>query len=227
MDFYLDYPITQNKGEVISLSWTKGYRSVNAEYQGEMLFENKSFAQLQKGIVVQHPYLGKIEVKFSKQKLILNVIVNGFHSPINKDHPIHKIKSYSTYFWIVFGGTCLIFLSDLVVATSSPNLLVILIGPVFTLLALFTYFFSAYQLRKAKASFFWIGFSMFTFRTLFIVALTFAGVLTFDPISIMINFLVKGGFLLAFILAIPTILSYQKHEKYIFQENDDTILDQK
>jgi hypothetical protein len=225
MEYYLDYPITQLPGKAITISWTKAYRNVNATFNEEVLFENKTFQQLKKGVNVNHDLLGKIEIKFSKEKLVLNVIVDGIHSPINKDHPIHKIKNYSTYIWIIFGGTCLTLLSDLLTAMSMPLLIVIIIGPLFTLGALFVYLYSAIQLKKGKSLFFWIASGVYAFRVLLLLTLVLSGIFQFDGLGIFIGFIFRFSFMIALLFAIPKIIQYQKHEKYIFKNQDEELID--
>ncbi len=228
MDYSKRYPITQLRGEFILLSWTKAYRSVTAEYNGELLFENKTSADLKKGISVHHPELGEVTCKFAKEKMVLNVLVDGLHSPINKDHPINRVKTFPTFIWIIFAGTCITFIAELLSAIKIPYLLVILFGPVFCGLAAAVYCVAAIHLKKGKSWAFWLAFGLFSLRLILLVYLYISGVLSANGLGIFISLLLRFSFLLSFLLAIPHVLNYMKHEKYRKHENgNDELLDVK
>lgn len=211
MDYQINYPITQLPGEFIALHYTKGFRSVLAEYKEEVLFEEKKMADLKRGIVVNHPLLGKIEFKFAKEKMVVNVIVEGFHSPINKDHPRQKVKSFATYLWILVGFTGITFFGELFAAIKFPFWQLILLGPVFTALAIMAYIVSALKLRKAKSSFFWLAFGMYLFR--FLVYISINSFL-FSINGFGIGILLRSIYLIVFLIAIPLMVRYRKYEKF-------------
>lgn len=214
MDYQINYPITQLPGEVIALHYTKGFKSVLAEYKDEVLFEDKNISDLRRGVVVNHPVLGKLEFKFAKEKMVVNVIVEGIHSPINKDHPRQKVKSFATYLWILVGFTGLGFIVDLIAAINIPLLIVFILGPVFAAVALSIYILSAVKLRKAKTMFFWTGFGMFLLRYMFYCSLPLFGL---EINGFLLGVVIRSMYLIAFIVAIPMMLKYRKYEIYATQ----------
>ncbi len=227
MDYEIKYPITQRPGEFILLHYTKGYREVALEYQGEWITDRFTSQDLKRGITVNHPELGMISAKFAKEKLVANLIIDGYHSPINKDHPRTKLVNQSTFFWTLMGFTCISFLIELVGAIKFPHPLVLLLGPVFAGAAVAAYTITAVQLRKLHSSYFWLGFGMFSVRVLFLVYAKISGFYISDNLMFTIGLLPKLSFLLAFLFAIPVMIDFRKYERYLHKKSfdDNSILD--
>lgn len=223
MDYEIKYPITQRPGEFILLHYTKGYSEAALEYRGEWITDYFTAQDLKRGITVNHPELGMISAKFAKDKFVANIIVDGYHSPINKDHPRTKLVNQSSYFWTLMGFTSISFLIELVGAINFPHPLVVLIGPVFVGAAVAAYTITAVQLRKLKSSFFWVGFGMFAFRILFLVFAKMSGFYNIDNLWFTLSLLLKFSFVLAFVFAIPAIIDFRKYERYMRKTDTDSL----
>jgi len=229
MENQINYPITQLPGEFLVLNYTRGYRDVQAVYKGEVIVDHLSAQNLKKGVKFDHPVLGKVEMKFAKEKLVVNVIIDGYHSSINKDHPKNRIANVATLFWTLAGFTCLTFLIQTYAASQVRDAQFALTVPLFTALSIGVYSFSAYNLRKGKSAFFWLGLSVFVARIIISVLFVLYIPISVDMLGFGLGLVLRGAFLLGLLFCIPLILRYRKHEPFLKQHEsvDDMLIDQK
>lgn len=215
MDYELKYPITQRPGEYILLSYTKGFREVMAEYKDKVLIKGISGKDLKRGVKFKDDDLGSVEMKFSKEKLVVNVIVDGYHSSINRDHPKKRLANVASLFWTLMGFTCLTFLIVTYMSVRFPLPSVIASGPVFTAVAIGAYTITAINLRKGKSDFFWLGLSMFVLRILLTALPVMNDSSISDNFAFSFGLILKGAFLLGLLFCIPLVLKHRKYEPFM------------
>lgn len=104
------YPLTQQPGQQLILSWERGYKNTRLFHHERELVHIDSINKLKKGVRFSDKEFGEIELKFSEKPISVDIIVDGFHSPVNASHPAKKIKSISKFFYL-FAVFCLINLS--------------------------------------------------------------------------------------------------------------------
>src|SRR6218665_974859 len=174
MDFEKKYHLTQHKGAFILVRWTRGYKEVEVYYKDQLLGKLENAARLKRGVFVESPELGKVELKLTESPMTIEVIVDGYHARNNLNHPSTQLKSASTYFTILavfallgagFEGYRYRLIPDLAIIISSINVAII---AVYVIAAIYT--------RKSKPWAFYLGFSVFSFFTL----LTLLVMLLFD-----------------------------------------------
>jgi hypothetical protein len=215
MDYELKYPITQRPGEYILLSYTKGFREVIAEYKDKVLFEGISGKDLKRGVKMTDADLGTVEMKFAKEKLVVNVIVDGYHSSINRDHPKKRLANVASLFWILMGFTCLTFLLVTYMSVRFPLPSVIASGPLFTAMAIGIYAITAVNLRKGKSDFFWLGLGMFVIRILLTLVAAMNDSSITESFGFTIGLILRVAFLVGLLFCIPLVLKHRKYEPFM------------
>jgi hypothetical protein len=99
MDFQKAYPHPRLAGETIVVQWTRGYTSVKVWFRSRLIGELNDPRGLFKGISLEDEMVGKITVQLSRNPYFLNVLVDGYHSPVNTLHPL-KTFPYRR-FWLI------------------------------------------------------------------------------------------------------------------------------
>lgn len=100
MDFAKKYPHPTKLNDPIELRWKRGYSRVEVWYRDACIQELKGVKKLQKGITFQHELLGKVTVKLSEKPIVLNLIINNYHSPSNSLHPKERMKGIGGWYYI-------------------------------------------------------------------------------------------------------------------------------
>lgn len=96
MDFEKKYPITQRLDEYLLVQWTRGYKDVDVYYNDQLIGSVRGTGKLLKGTSFPSD-LGLITLKLSEKPVTLDVIVDGYHSPVNVSHPVKELKRTGTY----------------------------------------------------------------------------------------------------------------------------------
>lgn len=100
MDFEKKYPITQRSNEHLLVQWTRGYRQVDVYHNDQLIGSVQGAGKLQEGTSFLSD-LGSIRLKLSEKPVTLDVIVDGYHSPVNVSHPFKELKKSAVFFWMI------------------------------------------------------------------------------------------------------------------------------
>lgn len=223
MDFEKKYPITQRSNEHLLVQWTRGYKAVDVYYNDQLIGSVNSAAALKKGASFLSE-LGEIKLKLSEKPVMLDVIINGYHSPVNVSHPVKELKALNTYFWII--AVCAFIAGAVDVGIFSEWKEVMMLVFVFNLVVLALYVVSAVFVGKGKPWAFYLGFSVFSFFTLMSLLLLFGGFMSGSLLYIFMFLRIGGEVLL--IINLKTANAAVKHLKYsgVFVNSQD-LLDSK
>lgn len=221
MDFEKKYPITQQPGDFVTVQWTRGYKAVDVYYKDELIGSVQGSAKLKAGTKIS-TVLGTIDLKLSEKPVMLNVIIDGYHSPVNVSHPVKELKKTGTFFWIlavlsIIAGS---FEASVFRDTGDLQLIVWTINGSVVI----SYMVSAFFVGRGKAWAFYLGFSVFAFFTLFTLLILLGGIMwglllymfevfRFVGLGLMINNL-------------KTANAARKHQRY-GSFNDAELLDSK
>jgi hypothetical protein len=214
MDFEKKYYLTQRPGEFVLVRWTRGHKDVEVYYKDQLLGRLQDAARLKRGVFVESPDLGKIELTLTESPMTIQVIVDGYHSKNNSNHPALQLKASGMYFTMIAVFAAIGTLFEGYRYSNFINLAVIVTFINLVILAI--YIVSAIFVRKSKPWAFYLGFSTFSFLTLLTVLVLFA-----DPnlVSI-IAFLVRLAFQVILITNIKHAVATAKHDKFGSRDND-------
>lgn len=216
MDFEKKYPITQQPGDFVLARWTKGYKQVELYFKDELLANVTGGSKLKKGLKVQTTKLGTIELILSETPIMLNLVIDGYHSPVNTMHPIKMLKKSAMFFWLLVTGV--------IVTTSLGGMrfdfadLILSIDGIINLIYLGIYISSAILVAKGKAWAFYMGFGAFALSSLFaLLTVFFLGF--FGVIALVVRAIVMYFIITNFKHANGTL----KHLKYATPTNIDLL----
>jgi len=220
MDFEKKYPITQQPGDFVTIQWTRGYKAVDLYYKNELIGSVQGAGKLKAGTTITDTVLGTIGLKLSEKPVMLNVIIDGYHSPVNVSHPVKELKKIATLFWLlaVFSFIAGAFEIGVFSGTGALQGMIILING----LILITYFISAVFVGRGKTWAYYLGFSVFTFFTLMTLLVLLSGFMWGYLLYIFQAFRIAALGVLIFNL--KTANAARKHQRY-GSFNDTQLLD--
>lgn len=219
------YPLTHVKGDYVTLSWERGYKNTQLFYNERELIKIDSIQKLKEGVSFVDSILGNIELKFSDKPMSIDVIIDGYHSPINKSHPEKKIKSIGSYFYM-FASFSFIYYFLIVFFTQGFFGKVVLSIEEFIFISL--YAVCGYFAGKGKVWAVYTGFSVYSFVTLIILLLLLASIIGpikfITPFSGFIVLLFRVVFIVFMIPYLKIASSLTKHRRFNVQ--NPNILDE-
>lgn len=221
MDFEKKYPITQQPGDFVTVQWTRGYKAVDVYYKDELIGSVQGSAKLKAGTKIS-TVLGTIDLKLSEKPVMLNVIIDGYHSPVNVSHPVKELKKIATLIWLlaVFSFIAGAFEIGVFNGAGALQGVIILINA----LILITYIVSAVFISRGKPWAYYLGFSVFTFFTLTTLLILLGGLMWGYLLYIFQAFRIAALGVLIFNL--KTANAARKHQRY-GSFNDAELLDSK
>jgi hypothetical protein len=155
MDFQKKYPLLHLQNEYINIQWTRGYQSVELYHKERLVGSVTGYDVLLEGVQFNDAELGLIELKLSEHPLALNLIVAGFHSPVNASYPTYELKVAARIFWVLASLSIIIGLANGIIASlwagslSGTNFL--------NLVAMLIYTISATMTERGKPWAFYLG----------------------------------------------------------------------
>ena len=165
MDFQKKYPLLKTPDDFVLLKWERGYRNVEV-YHKDRFIRSVTSKELKGGVHISDTYLGDVQLKFSTKPIAIDVIINGYHSPINITYPSRELKSVSTIFWVV---TILwvigLFTNGIFQAVAFGGVFGIILGFI-CLVILAAYIVAGLFTRKGKGWAYFLGAGVFTLLTL-------------------------------------------------------------
>lgn len=207
MDYEKKYPITQQPGDFVLARWERGYKYVEFFYKDRLLGSVQGAAKLKAGIRLNDTELGVIQAKLSEKPIMMDLIIDGYHSPVNGSHPKKELKKTAVFFWMMFTFSLIASLMDGVYISTdfSQNSILTLIN----LFIVGSYCIAAVFVAKSQPWAYYYGFSVFVFVYL-ISLLLLLNLSIFSSIV----FLFRTGFLVVFIINMKHAIQTQKHAKY-------------
>jgi len=214
MDFEKTFPIAQRSGERILVRWTRGFQRVELYFQDTKIgFVDDGFQKLKKGFKVQTE-IGLVELTLSEDPITINVILDGFHSPVNISHPVQQLAKSASYFWIIFTFAII---GSIVEGLQVSGLMFGIVISINIIIAA-VYLISAIYVGKAKPWAFYLGFSMYCFMSLLALLSLFVG-----SFFIYIVLIIRAIFLYFLITNIKHAASTYRHNLIITKSSSDLL----
>lgn len=221
MDFEKKYPITQRLDEYLLVQWTRGYKDVDVYYNDQLIGSVRGTGKLLKGTSFPSD-LGLITLKLSEKPVTLDVIVDGYHSPVNVSHPVKELKRTSTYFWIISVFALIAGAVEIGLFSGWAQVQAAVIG--INVVVFVSYILSAVFVGQGKPWAFYLGFSVFSFCTLISLLVLFGGIAW--GMMLYIFMVIRIGGEVVLIMNLKTANSAVKHLKYK-EPSFDELLDSK
>lgn len=216
MDYEKKYPITQQPGDVIVARWTRGYKHVEVYYKDQLIGEVQGAAKLKKGVRIRHDVLNTVDLRLSEKPILLDIIVDGYHSPVNTSHPLKELKKSAVFFWMIF---VFALISSLLEGMSIGMNAVGVVVTSINVLIVGTYLLAAITVRNGLAWGYFTGFGMFCLMYLLSLTTLLGG--NFFMIG---AFVMRTAFLVFLIINIKHAVAVIKHKKY--KQTDTRLVDQ-
>lgn len=198
------------------VQWTRGYKHVEVYYNDELIGNVQESGKLQKGTSFPSD-LGLITLKLSEKPVTLDVIVDGYHSPVNVSYPVKELKKTNTYFWIISVFAFIAGAIEFGIFREWPEVQTVIL--VINLLVFGLYIFSAVFVGKGKPWAFYLGLSVFLFCTLVSLLALIGGIVSGWMLYFFMIIRVGGGVFL--FMNLKTANSTVKHLKYKEPSMDD------
>lgn len=218
MRYQKKYPLPDSNHSHILLVWERGYKNVEMYHDERLLCTIENPSEIKKGFVLNDPQLKEIRLNFSKKPFGINVIVNGFHSPVNISHPKNTFKMAGGVFWIVVSINFLYVLIYTVINHEYLKLASPLIIGELVLDSI--YILAAIYIKKEKIWAYLMGSSIYILLVIFTNYFVILRHNLFDNIILFYQLLVIG-LLLSFV---KSMISLMRHNT-ILPIKDDNVLD--
>ncbi len=220
MDFEKKYPLSQLKGEFVRVQWTRGYKQVEVYYKDSLIAQVSGAGELMRGVTILTEQLGELKLKLSQSPVMLDVIVDGLHSPVNVSHPVKELKKTATYFWIITAFAFIVGAYEIALVRDELTLLPIVLTINFVVFI--TYVASGILVGKGIPFGFYLGFGMFSFVTLLFLLLLIDGFIW--GLFFYIFQAIRIGGLIALATNMKTAIQASKHRRYK-EATSDSLLD--
>lgn len=215
MDYQKKYPITQLPGEFVLAEWNRGYKNLTLSYKDRIIGSVAGPSQVKKGFVLHDPELNTVELRFSERPMLLDLIIDGYHSPRNQSHPEKELKKLAAFFWIIAVFAVITSLLDGI--RISSDLSVATLTTFFNLLITASYCIAAVFVGKGKPWAYTMGFCVFAFMyLLFVLAV---GIIAGSLMTIS-GFFIRSSVLGLLIYNFKTAIAARKHARYATPHNE-------
>lgn len=221
MDYEKKYPITQSPGEYLLIQWTRGYKQVDVYYNDELMGSVNGSAKLVKGTSFTSD-LGLITLKLSEKPVTLDVIVDGYHSPVNVSHPVKELKTMSMYFYTIIAFALVAGFVEIGIFQDWPEALLVAVGV--NVVVFILYLISVLFVREGKPWAYYLGFCVFSFCTLISLWLLLSGMVW--AFMLWVFMAIRFGGMVLLIINLKTANAAAKHLRYKQPVFDD-LLDSK
>lgn len=219
MDFEKKYPIAQNQEEFLLLQWTRGYRQVDVYYNDELISQVTGHQNLQNGVQFYTDQLGEVKLNLSEKPITLNVIIDGFHSPVNVSHPVKELQKTAFYFWIISVFALIAGGLEVGVVRMLPDVMSTVL--IINTLLLGAYITSAILVQKGIPFGFYLGSGVFCLMSLLSFLILLSGSLSGLLFYIFGFIRIAGIVLLA--TNLKTAIQASKHRKYKISFTEDLL----
>jgi hypothetical protein len=217
MDYEKKYPITQQPGAFILARWERGYTYVELFYQDRLIGSVSGSGKLQKGVTLKDDFFHTIHLKLSENPVKLDLVIDGYHSPVNQAHPQRELKGMSALYWIISALSMIVGGLEVGSLTGYDTLQGIFL--VINLTIVVTYIVAAVFVARGKVWAYWMGFLLFSVVFLFHFLIM---VVSWDFWTVILN-VFRGMAIGVLIYNLGTVISAGKHLKYGTYKNDDLL----
>ena len=218
MDYQKKYLITQLPREFVLAEWNRGYKNLTLSYKDRIIGTVAGPSQVKKGCVLHDSELNTVELRFSERPMLLDVIIDGYHSFGNQSHPVKELKKMAAIFWII--AIFAVIASLLEGITISPDRPLATIVTFFNLLVTASYFIAAVLVGKGKPSGYIMGFCVFALMyLLFVVAAGIGG----GNFSVITAFIIRSLVLGVLIYNLKTAIAARKHARYAVPQHEELL----
>jgi hypothetical protein len=217
MDYEKKYPITQQPGEFILARWERGYKYVELYHKDRLIGSVSGAGKLKAGTAIADNFFHKIELKLSEKPMMLDLVIDGYHSPVNQAHPLKELKATAPFFWIIAALSFIMGALEVGNLGSFPTFQLIFL--VIDMLIVGTYITAAIMIGRKQPWAYIMGFVVFAAVFMFHLLLMAASM---DPTSIVFMIL-RGAALGVLIYNLKTVIAARKHLKYGSNVNDDLL----
>jgi len=217
MDYEKKYPITQQPGEFIIARWERGYKYVELYYKDRLVGSVSGAGKLRSGVTIKDDFFHKIDLKLSEKPVMLDLVIDGYHSPVNRAHPLNELKAMGPIFWIL--GTMSFIAGALEVGGLSGFKILQTIFLLINMTIVGMYFLAAVMVGRKRPWAYWMAFGVFSLVFLFHILLM---LVSWDFWSILLN-IFRGAALGVLIYNLKTVISAGKHLKYGIPASDDLL----
>jgi hypothetical protein len=146
-------------------------------------------------------------MKLSENPILLNVIVDGYHSPVNTLHPEKELKRTAVFFWMIFAFAIIGSILEGIQISIGFSIGQIVLSINVLIVAL--YGVSAYNIGKGRPWAYYLGFSVFSLMTLLnLLTIAFSGWL------LIIAFLFRIGFQVIISINMKHAINAGKHQRF-------------
>jgi hypothetical protein len=217
MDYEKKYPITQQPGEYVKVQWERGYKYVELFYKERLIGTVSGAGKLRSGVTLKDDFFNTIHLKLSEKPVTLNLVIDGYHSPVNQSHPQKELKGTAAFFWIISALRLIAGLME--VGSLHDYGFLQLIFLVINLSIITTYILTAVFVGRGMIWAYWMGFLLFCVVFLFHFLVM---IISWDFWTILLNFF-RGAALGVLIYNLKTAISAGKHAKYGAYSNNDLL----
>jgi|GEM_PF-1330581 len=220
MDFQKKYPLLQFPNEHIVIQWERGYKRVNLSYNDRVISKIQGAGKLMKGVKLNDPELGVIELKLSEKPIAINLIVGGYHSPVNVSYPTKELKSASPIFWVLSAMSILGAIYEGVSLSQWYGAFLAIIVTFVNILSIAIYTSTAILIQRGYSWAFFMGASWYSLFTLYYLSDLFLSGIYLDTFFIAaIRIVVTFMFAYYFKYATASI-RHKKYERAIKSSNE-------
>ena len=217
MDYQKKYPIAQLPGKYVLAEWNRGYKDLTLSYNGREISYFPSAAKISKGIVIKDEELITIGLKFSERPMMLDLIIDGYHSPVNGMHPVKELKRTAPVFWIITVFALLVALMEGMYVSMDMAALTIVTS--LNVLIVAAYVISAIFVGKGKAWAYIMGFCVFSALFLFFLLTLLLRINMWSVLS----FIIRSAILGVLIYNMRTAVAVIRHSKYASRSYNDLL----
>lgn len=210
MDYAKKFPITQQPGHFIFVQWTRGYKEVEVYYQNELIGHADGVGRLKKGVRLVHPKLGNIDLHLSEKPVVLNVVIDGYHSPVNSNHPVKELIGLSPFFWMLLAFSFIAGTLEIGVFSDYMPFLII-VAPV-NIGIMLIYLIAVLGIRKGKPWAYFLAVGVFAFFTVVSLLVLLKGIM-WGVLPYLFE-IIRIGALGVFLYNLKTVLAARRHLRY-------------
>lgn len=216
MDYRKKYPLTQYPGKFLLAEWNRGYRDLHIWYESRLIVENVKLSEMKRGVTIADAQLGAVQLKLSEKPILLDITVDGYHSPINISHPVKQLKTMSFVGWI---AAVLFVIKWLLEGFTFVMVPAVLIYDFLAFSFLAMYIVCSIQIRKGRP---WAYFTLFGIYTFLYIGLILECLVSFG--GLMMIFLLFRTVLMVYLaIGLKTAVGAARHRKFKVDMDGDLL----
>lgn len=220
MEYQKKYPLTHISGKYLIATWNRGYRDLQIWDDDRLVVQLDSPSKLKAGFKKMDEKLGEIELKLSEKPIMLDIIVDRYHSTVNVNHPVKELKKTASFLWILMTMSFIAGMVEIGMVSDAPAF-IFLPFLLINLSVIAIYLVSAILVGKGKPWAYYLAFSVFSFFTALSILLFVSGLAWGVLLVIFIIIRVIGEVIL--ILNLKTVNSARKHLRFLKMSGEELL----